>query len=186
MEPSTDMPHPAVESLQNYYGLVAKVDEMCRRIEGEFAEHLSCRKGCSGCCRHISLFWVEAVALALALDRQPEAKGEEIRQRAQTSQTDGPCPLLEGGACLLYENRPIICRTHGLPVLMGEGDDRRIDFCDLNFSGLSSLPAHVVLDLNLLNATLAAIDNLFVSEVFHGEPPEQDRLTIAEALQLDL
>lgn len=186
MEQSAEMFSPAAESLRNYFELVGKVDDLCRRIESEFSGDLACRKGCSGCCRHLSLFWVEAVALALTLEGCSEAEAERIRARAVQHRPDDPCPLLENDACLLYEGRPIICRTHGLPLLMGDGDERRIDFCDLNFRDLSSLPARAVIDLNLLNTTLAAIDNLFVSEVFHGEPPEKDRLTISEALLLDL
>jgi Fe-S-cluster containining protein len=175
-----------MDSLNNYRILVERVDVLGQRIEAEFRAQIACRRGCDACCRHLSLFWVEGVALAQALDDLSESVAEGIRERARRAAADGPCPLLESGACLLYTARPIICRTHGLPLLAGEGEARRIDYCPENFRGIDTLPAGAVIDLDRLNTTLAAINALFVSEVFHGQPPDRERLTIAEALLLEL
>ena len=175
-----------MDSLQNYRTLVERLDALGQRIEAEFRAQIACRRGCDACCRHLSLFWVEGVALAQALDAQAESAADRIRERARRATTDGPCPLLEAGACLLYAARPIICRTHGLPILAGEGEARRIDYCPENFRTIDTLPAGAVIDLDRLNTTLAAINSLFVSEVFHGQAPGQERLTIAEALLLEL
>jgi Fe-S-cluster containining protein len=173
-------------NLANYRTLVERVDALTRRIEAEFRAQISCRRGCDACCRHLSLFWVEGAALAMALDALPEALAEGIRKRARRAAADGPCPLLDAGACLLYAARPIICRTHGLPLLAGAGEARRIDYCPENFRTIDTLPAGAVIDLDRLNTPLAAINSLFVSEVFHGQAPGQERLTIAEALLLEL
>jgi len=175
-----------MESLDNYRQLLARVDDLASRIEEEFRPQIACRRGCDACCRHIGLFWVEAVALALALEQLPEETAEGIRERARRSGPDAPCPLLEEGTCVLYADRPIICRTHGLPLLVDGDDGRRVDCCPENFRGVTSLPAAAVIDLERLNATLSAVNALFVSEVFHGQPPDQERLTVAEALQLEL
>ncbi len=175
-----------MESLDNYRQLLARVDALSRKIEEEFRPEIACRRGCDACCRHLNLFWVEAVALALALEQLPEEAAEAIRERARRSGADAPCPLLEEGACLLYADRPIICRTHGLPLLLTGDGGRRVDYCPENFRGVTSLPSAAVIDLERLNATLSAVNALFVSEVFHGEPPEQERLSVAEALQLEL
>lgn len=171
--------------LENYRQLVGRVDALCRRIEATYGRHLACRKGCDSCCRHLRLFPVEGVALARALAGQDPGLVARIRERARKATPDGPCPLLEEGACLLYAARPMICRTHGLPLIFSEGEGRRVDFCPQNFQGLSSLPASAVVDLDLLNATLATINELFVAEAYQGEPPGRDRLSIAEALQVD-
>jgi Fe-S-cluster containining protein len=175
-----------MDSLNNYRILVERVDALGQRIEAEFRAQIACRRGCDACCRHLSLFWVEGVALAQALDDLSEPVAERIRERARRAAADGPCPLLEAGACLLYAARPIICRTHGLPLLAGEGEARRIDYCPENFRDIDTLPAGAVIDLDRLNTTLAAINALFVSEAFCGRLPDRERLTIAEALLLEL
>jgi Fe-S-cluster containining protein len=169
--------------LRNYRNLVDKVDGLCRGIENEYLENIACRRGCDGCCRHISLFPVEALSLAQALRELPETLATHIRGKARAASPDGPCPLLEDGACLLYPSRPIICRTHGLPILTREYGKPAIDFCAKNFKGIESLPGHAVIDLDLLNTSLAAINALFVAQ-FSNFPPDKERLTIAEAILL--
>jgi Fe-S-cluster containining protein len=173
------------DSLRNYRNLVAKVDALCGSIEREHAERITCCKGCDSCCRHISLFWVEAAGLALALRDLPRDTVSLIREKARSASAEGACPLLEKGICLLYMARPIICRTHGLPILTSESGRRMVDFCPRNFIGVESLPGNSIIDLDLLNTSLAAVNALFVAEFFHGCPPEKERLTIAEALLLE-
>jgi hypothetical protein len=171
--------------LDNYYEFLAKVGLFCRRVEQEFGAHLACRAGCDGCCRHISLFWVEAVALAKALNGLPSGEAARIRARASGVSPDDPCPLLEDGRCLLYAARPIICRTHGLPLLTIRHGERSVDFCPLNFQGIDSLPGSAVIDLDRLNTALTAINALFVAEFFRGTPPARERISIAEALNIE-
>src|SRR6202795_3176740 len=97
-----------VEALNNYQILVTRVDQLCTAVTTEFGALLACRPGCAGCCRHLSLFPVEGIALASALSALPAAEATRIRERARLSAPDGPCPLLEDGRCLLYAARPII------------------------------------------------------------------------------
>jgi hypothetical protein len=174
-----------MKNLLNYRDFVDKVNALCRKIEAEYYEQMACRKGCDGCCLHFSLFWVEAVNLAAALEELPESRVAQIREQARTASSDGPCPLLKDGACIMYDARPIICRTHGLPILLREGDIITVDFCPRNFRGVDSLPGDAVIDLHRLNTLLTAINAHFVSEFFHGKTPARERLTIAEALLLE-
>jgi len=174
-----------VDILHNYRDFLARVDELCHRIGEEFGAHLACGPGCSGCCRHLSLSWVEGMAISRALAMLPPDEAGVIRDRARASSPDA-CPLLEGDLCLLYDARPVICRTHGLPVLtVDESGERRVDFCPRNFRDVSTLPGSAVIDLDRLNTALAAINALFIADYFHGVPPSTDRLSLAEALLLD-
>lgn len=169
------------DAFANYRRLVESVDTLCARIVSAHGSHLACTRGCDGCCRHITVFPVEAYALARALGDLPEQLRSELRDRAARTPPEAPCPLLREGICLLYPARPIICRTHGLPLLMETPDGVRVDHCPHNFKGVDSLPGSAVIQLERLNETLAAVNALFVQGL---GTEETVRLTIAEALLL--
>jgi Fe-S-cluster containining protein len=167
--------------LDNYRRLLERVDALCLGIEGVLHGHITCSEGCSSCCTAISLFPVEAAALKAALEAMPADEARAIRRHVAEHAGDERCPLLSRHRCLLYAARPIICRTHGLPILYQEGDERRVDCCPLNMEQCESLPGTAVIDLDRLNALLVAVNALFLSQ---AEAPEglPERLTIAEAL----
>jgi Fe-S-cluster containining protein len=125
---------------------------------------------------------VEAFALAAAVRDLPPADGEALRIRARTAESDGTCPLLGNGLCLLYNSRPLICRTHGLPLLLTEENRQLVDYCPENFRDIPSLPGNAVIGLDQLNATLTAVNALVIAapEVARLNLPQ--RITIAEAL----
>ncbi|BCS98879.1 hypothetical protein DSLASN_45110 [Desulfoluna limicola] len=172
---------------ENYEALLARVGARCEEIEAALSGHMACRKGCSTCCLNISLFPVEAVRLRLAFGALDGERKASVLARASVSPDDGPCPLLdEAGACILYDHRPVICRTHGLPILFeDEKGTRRVDFCPENFQALESLSGESMIDLDALNQMLAAINGRFCEELFGGDAPFE-RLSISNALHLDI
>ena len=170
--------------LSNYHNLVKKIDNFCQAMEKRYPESLACQKGCSSCCRHISLFPVEALALSMALDTLPPETREKIRRRAQDTDADGPCPLLEDGACLMYHHRPIICQTHGLPILVTAESGTCLDHCPLNFTTGEPPEKAFSLDLEQLNTLLSAVNNLFLEEAFPEESLPQ-RILLSEALLME-
>ncbi len=175
----------APKALDNYRLLLEKVDALCGHILETFPDQVACRPGCHDCCRHLSLFPVEAVALAAALQELPPPEADRIRRRAAVSGDDDPCPLLADGHCLLYAARPLICRTHGLPILTVKDGSQRVDFCPLNFAGLATLPGNAVINLERLNASLCAVNALFLTHHAASPAATRERLTIAEALLLE-
>ena len=163
--------------------MITDVDRCSRRIISRHKVHIACTKGCVGnCCRiHISVYPVEAVSVALALQEQPPDIRRRIQRKAQQAGTFGPCPLLADGACQLYAARAVICRTHGLPVSTVYRGHRSVGFCQKNFRHLSYIPAEDVIDLDQLNKRLAAINRRFVCQTEH-RLPSAERFNIAEAL----
>ncbi len=172
--------------LANYRQLVAKVDGHCAAVAASHAEHLACRPGCDACCRHLTVFAVEAVHLARRLAGLSSEARKALVQGAGQAAATGPCPLLAGNLCQLYEDRPLICRTHGLPLLVKGEDGSRIDFCPENFRGLEELPAAAVLDLERLNLMLAAINREFLSRLAEFGIQLPERLALHSALTLKL
>jgi Fe-S-cluster containining protein len=175
-----------LQALNEYQKLIAEVDRRCRRILKRHKDHIACAKGCTGnCCRiHISLYPVEAVSLALALQEQAPELKRRIQHKARHTNSFGPCPLLADGACRIYEARAVICRTHGLPMLTEYRGHRSIGFCEKNFRNLSNIPKADVLDLTQLNSSLAAVNWAFVSQ-FGSQLPRGKRFTIAQALIME-
>ncbi|HBA90014.1 MAG TPA: YkgJ family cysteine cluster protein [Geobacter sp.] len=168
-----------MQGLENYLALLSRIEELCNRTALGFASHISCHAGCDACCRHLSVFAVEAAALREALRALPDEEAALIRDKAAHAAFEGACPLLHDGLCLLYQARPVICRTHGLPLLLQSDGESRIDFCPENFRELESIPGSAVIDLERLNTMLAAINALYLRSF-----PGPERLTVAEALSL--
>jgi Fe-S-cluster containining protein len=144
---------------------------------------ITCSAGCSSCCTAITLFPVEAAALNAALEALPEAHRTAIRLHVAAQAGGERCPLLEDHRCLLYAARPIICRTHGLPIMYTEGNQRKADCCPLNLND-EALPVSgsAIIDIDRLNTLLVAVNALFLSHADAAGLPE--RLTIAEALKV--
>jgi Fe-S-cluster containining protein len=169
--------------LHNYFQMQARVDALCRGIQDALSGQITCSEGCSSCCTSISLFPVEAAALYAALEALPDTERAAVRRHVADHAEGERCPLLADHRCLLYAARPIICRTHGLPILYSEGNQRKVDCCPLNLNeGEQPLSGSAVIDLDRLNTLLVAVNALFLSHADIDETPE--RLTIVEALKV--
>jgi uncharacterized protein len=96
-----------------------------RRLHVLHAYRLQCAQGCSSCCVDtLSVFEVEAELIraehgSLLADGVPHA--------------DGACAFLsDAGACRIYEERPYVCRTQGLPLRWVDENEELRDICPLN------------------------------------------------------
>lgn len=135
--------------------LYARVDDFFSAAVAATPTAFTCRAGCDACCRHdLSLFGVEIEVLREAFRTLPEKLREVVVQRARRGST---CVFREPttGKCDIYAARPLICRTHGLAVLV-EG---RVDACLLNYREGWPDRAHV-LDLDRVNEPLALVNRL--------------------------
>ena len=166
--------------LQNYTQLVARVDALCDVISSSLGGQITCSAGCSSCCTAITVFPVEAAAMRETLDSFPALQAEEIRRHVLEHADGERCPLLLHHHCLLYDARPIICRTHGLPIVYTHNGQRNSDCCPLNMNETESLSGAQVVDLDKLNTLLAAVNSIYLSRSDGAESPE--RLTIAEVI----
>jgi Fe-S-cluster containining protein len=167
--------------LVDYRRLVARVDARAEAVRRRWPAAMRCRRGCDGCCRHLSVFPVEAAALRAALEEQPPEFIQALAARAGRQAAEAACPLLVEHACALYTARPIICRTQGLPLAFRDHEALRVDVCPLNFRSGETLTGEDLLDLDRLNQTLAAVNTLFVRR--SGGGPADVRTPLAEVLR---
>ena len=153
-------------ALAPYRALLAQVDQLCARIAATFPDQLACRAGCAACCTLLSVLPVEAAALALAIEQLPQEAATTLRRRLTSADDADVCPLLTDDRCPLYAARPIICRTHGLPLMVEDEHGRRVDRCPRNFTGLATLPGTAVIDLERLNQALILANHHFLTACF--------------------
>ena len=61
-------------------------------------------------------------------------RSEEEWEPLMPEEDETPCVLLgEDGRCLVYHNRPMTCRLHGIPLVDTDGEPMHDDWCTMNF-----------------------------------------------------
>jgi len=152
---------------KHYEALQRKIDRYCDQARQKFGPRLQCRAGCALCCaQDIAVLPVEFHFL-----RAHPAITEATKQLG--TRTSQGCVFLHEDRCTIYQARPVICRTHGLPLLVRSGGTQQRDCCPLNTRSLvlESLERSDLLDLETLNTMLGAVNLLFCRQT--GREREQ-------------
>jgi Fe-S-cluster containining protein len=141
----------------DYRNILERADAHFASVMTSQPQNLQCGAGCSLCC--YGLFEIgsgDVPILAEGLAQLPPARRKKIIAKSleiveknahpnlrecssgekeaffeRTKAT--PCPNLDAaGLCMMYEHRPLVCRTFGLPLR----DGRKLlgDVCELNFT----------------------------------------------------
>lgn len=144
------------QALVNYHNLLKKIDLKFEEVFEKHKEHFQCGKGCYSCCKkELSVFEIEALNIKKFIQAHLESfsldKG--IREHCEF--------LNEKGECLIYEARPVICRSHGAPVAYknAHGEQEK-SVCNLNFTevDLNSLELIDFYNLETVNVLLSLIN----------------------------
>lgn len=164
--------------LAEYRAAVEKIDAAVSAASAQAADALACKKGCDACCvEGLSVLPVEALAI--------EASG----LRAPGEHKAGMCAFLDAqGACTIYAARPILCRTHGLPLKSKHSEGARgaltviddVSVCALNFTERAPRAAET-LDADALLMLLVTVDRRFRARA--GLPDDASRVPLAELAQ---
>lgn len=127
------------DRLADVMALHEELDASIEPLLALHADRLQCRRGCAGCCvDDINVYELEA-------DRIREQCAEVLESEPHPP---GACAFVSPeGACRIYQQRPNVCRTQGLPLrwfaedTAGEIVELR-DICPLNESEtpLETLP----------------------------------------------
>jgi hypothetical protein len=175
---------------ERYLELTGKVDQFFERVHARYGGMMQCRAGCSACClAGLSVTSVEANLLREGLNTLPEEVREQLARQAR-AEAPRACPALDAeGRCLVYAWRPLVCRSHGVPIRQREpvgppGPEAAstVSACEKNFEGgalLPSLSADCVLDQTTLSTMLGVLD------ATHADAcgtPRGERLSLATLL----
>lgn len=175
----------------SYLAILRRADTHFDEVRTRLGRHLECRLGCTGCCHGI--FEISGADVAIISDalRAADPATRELlvtRSREILDTFDAPairdcdtsekaafferagdvaCPALaDDGACRIYERRPLVCRTFGLPVR--EGRDYLGQECELNF----------------IDALLAEKESAAWDLEWEDAAAAEDQFTIPEAIVL--
>ena len=152
-------------ALERYRELRQEIAGRAGGLETTYGEYLTCKPGCHQCCVNLSVFPVEFYTILE--DLRQAAPLVDLKLDAQAR-----CAFLMQGLCGIYASRPMICRTHGLPVAFlnmdSEEPEMSVSFCPLNFieadeDGLSFGPQSTI-DIDDLNMKLYAANLQFLRE----------------------
>ncbi len=110
------------ENILEFYGLL---DEVIKNKVSNLS-FLVCSKGCSECCvDDLTVFEIESTNI---IEHNHELLSNGIPH------SEGKCAFLGNeGECRIYEQRPYVCRTQGLPLRWLEEDenDNLIEYRDI-------------------------------------------------------
>ena len=109
-----------------------EVERAVAEVTARLPFRLACRRGCTDCCLDdLAVFPLEADRI------RSEAAG---LLAAGTPAPAGRCAFLaDDGACRIYESRPYVCRTQGLPLRWHEAQEtERRDLCPLSDEPLAA------------------------------------------------
>ncbi len=169
-----------MDPLDRYLILRQNVDEESARLTALHGEAITCREGCAACCTNLTVFPVEFFAILREMER------DGVDPAGISFDESAPCGFLHKGLCRIYRYRPIICRTHGLPILYlddtGGALKWEVSFCERNFTGPGphEFTDETVLDIEELNAELYAINREFVASLPQKKYHEQSRIALKE------
>ena len=141
----------------SYKNILDRADGFFRSVIESQPQHLQCGRGCSLCC--YGLFEIGPADIPMlaqglaelhpmrrrmiirkAVETVAASKHPNLRECSPTEKdaffertASTACPNLnDAGECMIYEHRPLVCRTFGLPLR--DRDKYLGDVCELNFN----------------------------------------------------
>lgn len=161
---------PNNEQYQSYLQLLSKVDAMFAMAVEVYPKQFACKVGCYGCCsRGLSVSNIEASFIREWIQAHSEAL-KQFRNDQEFLDEPNSCPLLDKmGGCVIYEARPLICRSHGMPITWSEINElsgfleELKDVCPLNFTdmNIADINHANILGLDKVNTLLSLINRVF-------------------------
>jgi Fe-S-cluster containining protein len=154
-------PNPS-DCITEYLRLRDEVDARVQELLACHGDHITCGPGCCECCVNFTVFALEFEAILQGLTR---------RGATLAFDESGSCGFLAGRRCRIYDHRPIICRTHGLPIAFFDEQSagHSVSFCPKNFTHADlddyAFGPSNTLDLDDLNERLSRLNARFLGEL---------------------
>ncbi len=123
-----------IEDIEKYELYLKFMDRQLAKFFQEQSPYIFCKEGCCSCCQNgeypvsaveFSYMLIGSKMLSLELVAQIEQNIFKVKEEKDNYQGEDifryACPFLLNNRCSIYNNRPIICRTHGLAYFSAKG-----------------------------------------------------------------
>jgi len=163
-----------------YLKLREQVDQLSDQLEKMHRPHLACKMGCDLCCMDYSIFPVEFYSIANRLSDQ------NLKLDLPVVKDKESCAFLKDHTCSIYAERPIICRTHGLPLLyVNEDEEWELSACELNFTEFDTEEFNTenTFPQDRFNSELFMLNKEFIKDLEEQKYNEFDLIPIRELVK---
>jgi len=162
---------------RKYKNLVKEIDQHTASLENVHQKHMKCKNGCDLCCIDFSIFPIEFHYILSELNK--ENKKPELAEKSEKE----ICTFLKNHSCTIYKQRPVMCRTHGLPLLYANDDgDFELSACELNFTefDFEDFTMENTLPQDKYNSKLYILNRDFIADFTEKKYFEQDLIPLKE------
>jgi Fe-S-cluster containining protein len=148
---------------ERYRALTAKIDGFFARVAARHPADLQCGTGCADCCHtRLTVTAVEATAITDHVATLPAPARAELAALASRPVDPGRvrCAALgDDDRCRIYAARPVVCRSHGVPIRLGKRAED-VTACHRNFTarGPAAADPDCILDQATLSALVLAVN----------------------------
>jgi len=112
---------------RKYKTLVKEIDRHTTSLENVHQKHMKCKNGCDLCCIDFRIFPIEYHFILNEIKNENHDLGKPSKNDV--------CAFLKNHSCTIYNQRPIMCRTHGLPLIYAnDNGEAELSACHLNFT----------------------------------------------------
>ena len=121
--------------LESYKAVCTYCDDFFSGMQSLYPKEMRCAKSCAQCCELTSVCALEAYIIIHSNDFSSVSYVNNSPEKRKA------CIMLSDDKCIIYKNRPVICRSHGLALLNSEKNT--VSSCPLNFTktAIESLPS---------------------------------------------
>lgn len=165
---------------ETYKTLRTEIDSHSKNLSSEHSKHMQCKKGCDKCCIDYNIFPVEFHFIL------NDFRKKNISPASENTKKEDACIFLINHACSIYNQRPIICRTHGLPLLfMNDNCEWELSACELNFTdfNFNEFTLGNTLPQDKYNSKLFMLNKKFIADFQDEKYNEMDLIPIKELLR---
>ncbi len=163
-----------------YQKIINDIENLSKQLSAEHAKHLKCKEGCDLCCMDYSIFPIEFYTILNRLQQKDfQPKSKEQKDKAS-------CIFLKNHSCTIYENRPVICRTHGLPLLyMNDNNEWELSNCELNFTkfDFDKFNTKNTFPMDKFNSRLFVLNKKFITEFEENKYGESDLIPLKKLVE---